>query len=62
MESVKFPCKVIGSPDDLLEQIPELAVDYDYVIALLNREWIKRSLKLITELRSLFRLIILLAV
>ena len=32
MEEVKIPCEVIGSPDDLLEQIPELAADYDYVI------------------------------
>ena len=27
-----LPVKVIGSPDDLLEQIPELATDYDYLI------------------------------
>ena len=32
MEDVEIPCKVIGSPDDLLEQILELAADYDYVI------------------------------
>ena len=32
MESVEIPVKVIGSPDDLLEQIPDLAADYDYVI------------------------------
>ncbi|MGL6344988.1 MAG: AAA family ATPase [Waterburya sp.] len=32
MEEVKIPVEVIGLPDDLLEQIPELAADYDYVI------------------------------
>ena len=32
MEEVKIPFKVIGSPDDLLEQIPDLATNYDYVI------------------------------
>lgn len=32
MEDVEIPCEVIGSPDDLLEQVPELAVDYDYLI------------------------------
>ena len=32
MEDVEILCKVIGSPDDLLEQIPDLAADYDYVI------------------------------
>jgi chromosome partitioning protein len=32
MEGVKIPVEVIGSPDDLLERIPELAADYDYVI------------------------------
>jgi chromosome partitioning protein len=32
MEEVKIPVEVIGSPDDLLEQIPELALLYDYVI------------------------------
>ena len=32
MEGVEVPCQVIGSPDDLLEQIPELAADYDYLI------------------------------
>ena len=32
MEDVEIPCKIIGSPDDLLEQIPELAVDCDYLI------------------------------
>jgi chromosome partitioning protein len=32
MEGVKIPVEVIGSPDDLLEQIPELAPDYDYLI------------------------------
>ena len=32
MESVEIPFKVIGSPDELLEQIPELAADYDYLI------------------------------
>ena len=32
MEDVEIPCKVIGSPDDLLEQIPEIAADYDYAI------------------------------
>ena len=29
---VEILVKVIGSPDDLLEQIPELIADYDYVI------------------------------
>ena len=32
MEEVEIPVEVISSPDDLLEQIPELATDYDYVI------------------------------
>ena len=32
MEEGKIPCQVIQSPDDLLEQIPELAADYDYLI------------------------------
>ena len=32
MEDVDIPCKVIGSPDDLLEQIPELVADYEYLI------------------------------
>ena len=32
MELVEIPVKVIGSPDDLLEQIPELACHYDCVI------------------------------
>ncbi|HEY9768533.1 MAG TPA: AAA family ATPase [Coleofasciculaceae cyanobacterium] len=32
MEDIEIPCQVIGSPDELLEQIPELAVDYDYLI------------------------------
>ncbi len=32
MEDIEIPCKVIQSPDDLLEQIPELAVDYDFVV------------------------------
>jgi chromosome partitioning protein len=32
MEGAKIPVEVIGSPDDLLERIPELAADYDYVI------------------------------
>jgi chromosome partitioning protein len=32
MEGVKIPVEVIGSPDDLLERIPELACHYDYVI------------------------------
>jgi chromosome partitioning protein len=32
MEGVKIPVEVIGSPDDLLERIPELAADYEYVI------------------------------
>ncbi|MEA5511822.1 AAA family ATPase [Crocosphaera sp. UHCC 0190] len=32
MEGVTIPCKVIQTPDDLLEQIPTLATDYDYVI------------------------------
>ena len=32
MEEVEIPFKVIQTPDDLLEQIPELAADYDYLI------------------------------
>lgn len=32
MELVEIPCEVIGSPDDLLEQVPDLACHYDYVI------------------------------
>jgi chromosome partitioning protein len=32
MEDVEIPCQVIGSPDDLLEQIPELAPQVDYLI------------------------------
>ena len=32
MEGVKIPVEVIGSPDDLLERIPELACHYDYLI------------------------------
>lgn len=32
MEDVNIPYNVIQSPDDLLEQIPTLAADYDYVI------------------------------
>ena len=32
MEDVEIPCKVIQSPDDLLEQLPELAANYDYLI------------------------------
>jgi chromosome partitioning protein len=32
MEGVKIPYLLIQSPDDLLEQIPELAMDYDYLI------------------------------
>ncbi|ACB54566.1 unknown (plasmid) [Crocosphaera subtropica ATCC 51142] len=32
MEDIKISHKVIQSPDDLLEQIPTLAADYDYVI------------------------------
>lgn len=32
MEDIEIPCKVIRSPDDLLEQIPELAADYDFVV------------------------------
>ena len=32
MEDIKIPCEVIGSPDDLLERVPELAADYDYLI------------------------------
>jgi chromosome partitioning protein len=34
MEGVKIPVEVIGSPDDLLERVPELAADadYDYLI------------------------------
>jgi chromosome partitioning protein len=32
MSGVKIPVRVIQSPDDLLEQIPELAINYDYLI------------------------------
>jgi chromosome partitioning protein len=32
MEEIEIPHQVIQTPDDLLEQIPELAADYDYVI------------------------------
>ncbi len=32
MEEVEIPTQVIQSPDDLLEQIPELAADYNYLI------------------------------
>jgi chromosome partitioning protein len=32
MEEVKISCQVIQSPDDLLEQIPELAPQVDYLI------------------------------
>ena len=32
MEETKIPCEVIGSPDDLLERVPDIAADYDYVI------------------------------
>lgn len=32
MEDVEIPVKVIGTPDDLLEQIPELACRYDYAV------------------------------
>lgn len=32
MEEENIPCQVIQSPDDLLEQIPTLAADYDYLI------------------------------
>lgn len=32
MEDVNIPYEVIQSPDDLLEQIPTLGADYDYVI------------------------------
>lgn len=32
MEEVEIPYKVIDSPDDLLEQIPELTADYDFVV------------------------------
>ena len=32
MEEVEIPCQVIQTPDDLLEQIPELAADYNYLI------------------------------
>ncbi|VEP15193.1 conserved hypothetical protein [Hyella patelloides LEGE 07179] len=32
MEEVKIPMLVIQSPDDLLEQIPELTADYDYLV------------------------------
>jgi chromosome partitioning protein len=29
---VKIPVEVIDSPDDLLERVPELSADYDYLI------------------------------
>jgi len=32
MEEVKIPCQVLQSPDDLLEQIPELVPNYDYLV------------------------------
>ncbi len=32
MEDVEIPYEVIGSPDDLLEQISDLAANYEYVI------------------------------
>ncbi len=32
MEEIEIPFKVIQTPDDLLEQIPELVADYDYLI------------------------------
>ena len=32
MEEVEIPFEVIQTPDDLLEQIPELVADYDYLI------------------------------
>ena len=32
METIEIPCQIIQSPDDLLEQIPQLAEDYDYLI------------------------------
>jgi len=32
MEEVEIPCQVLQSPDDLLEQIPELVPNYDYLI------------------------------
>lgn len=32
METIEIPCQIIQSPDDLLEQIPQFAEDYDYLI------------------------------
>ena len=32
MEDMEIPCQIIQSPDDLLEQIPQFAEDYDYLI------------------------------
>jgi chromosome partitioning protein len=32
MEGVEMACEVLQTPDELLEQIPELAGDYDYLI------------------------------
>ena len=32
MDTVQIPCEVIQTPDDLLEQIPAVATNYDYVI------------------------------
>ena len=29
---VELPCQVIQSPDDILEKIPELIKDYDYLV------------------------------
>ena len=38
MEGIEIPCQVIGSPDDLLEQIPELAADYDLSELLMDQQ------------------------
>lgn len=32
MEECEIPCQVLQSPDDLLEQIPELIPNYDYIV------------------------------
>jgi chromosome partitioning protein len=32
MEDMEIPCQIIQTPDDLLERIPQLAEDYDYLI------------------------------
>ena len=32
MEGMEIPCQVLQTPDDLLEQIPQIVDDYDYLI------------------------------